>query len=296
VADFNGDGAPDVLNDNAYEPSVYLNIGAVKFALSASASKVAQGSTVTLTAALQPTVSQNTPGGTVSFFANSNLLGTSPVQGGQASLDTANLEPGNYTITAKYSGDANFNTASASTSVAITVSSLTPDFSITGPTPASLSLVSGQAGTVTLTLTGNATFSSTVTLDCAGGTSSLQCLVSPASLTLIPGQTSTITVAVATRGSGTAKAMNAAPKWSGVNGGLSLASLFLLAWSGKKRKALSAWFALLLVVFASLTATGCGGNSSDGYTPAGSYSLTITATTGSLSHSQTVPVTVASSK
>jgi hypothetical protein len=304
VADFNGDGAPDVLNDNAYEPTVYFNTGAIKFSVSASASTIVQGSSVTLAAVLQPTVSQKTPGGTASFFANGILLGTAPVQGGQANFQAANLAPGNYSMTAQYSGDANFNAVTAATSVAVSVSTLTPDFSLAAPTPASLSLVAGQAGTITLTLTGNATFSGSVALGCTGAATGMQCLLSPASVSLTPGQTATITVAVTTRGSSSAAARNSASPWREITGGLSFASVFLIALGSRKRKALSAWCALLVLgVFASLGAAGCGGSTRtititppDNSTPAGSYSLSITATAGSSTHSQTIPVTVTASK
>jgi hypothetical protein len=293
VADFNGDGAPDVLNDNAYEPVVYLNTGAVNFSISASSSAVVQGSPVTLTATLQPTVSQKTPSGTVSFFANGILLGTVSMQDGQASFESASLAPGSYTMAAQYSGDTSFNAAKASTSVAVTVSALPPDFSLAAPTPASLSLVAGQAGTVTLGLTGNATFSGTVALACTGAKTGIQCLLSPASVSLSPGQATTVTVAIATQGSGAAMARNSTPQWTNLAGGLSFASVFLFVLGGRKRKALSAWCALLLLcALASLGATGCGGSGHTNTTVAGSYSLSITATADGSTHSQTVLVTV----
>ena len=293
VADFNGDGAPDVLNDNAYEPVFYLNTGAVKFSVSAEASTVVEGSAVTLTATLRPTVSPKTPGGTVSFFANGTLLGTAPVQGGQASFESASLAPGKYTVTAKYSGDSNFNAAQASASVAVIVSTLPSDFTLAAPKPASLSLVAGQAGTVTLTLTGNATFSGNLTLSCAGAGTEMQCLASPASVSLSAGQTVTATVAIATQGTGAATARNSTPQWTKLAGGLSFASVFLLVLGGRKRKAFSVWYALLLLgVLASLGVMGCGGSGPTNTTPAGSYTLSITATAGASSHSQTLLVTV----
>jgi hypothetical protein len=297
VADFNGDGAPDVLNDNAYEPIVYLNTGAVTFSVSAAANTVVQGSPVALTATLRPTVSQKTPSGTVSFLANGTLLSTVAVQGGQASLESATLAPGGYNMTAQYSGDPSFNAAQATTSVAVTVLKLPPDFSLAAPTPASLTLVAGQAGTVTLALTGNATFIGSVTLSCSGAGAQMQCLPSPESVSLSPGQTATVTVAVATRGSGAATASNSTPEWRKLAGGLSFASVFLLALGSRKRKVLSAWSTLLLLgVLASLGVMGCGGGGNASRTPAGSYSLSITATSAGLTHSQTVLLTVTAPK
>ena len=46
--------------------------------------------------------------GTVSFFDGTTLLGTAPVTGNTASLTVSTLAAGTHTITAVYSGDANF--------------------------------------------------------------------------------------------------------------------------------------------------------------------------------------------
>jgi hypothetical protein len=221
------------------------------------------------------------------------------LQNEAASLETAALAPGGYSITAMYSGDASFNQASASASVAVAVSTLTPDFSLAAPTPASLSLSAGQAGTVALTLTGNATFGGTITLGCAGAGAGMQCLVSQPSLMLAPGQSTTVSVTITTQGSGSATAQNSTPGWKRLSGGVSFASVFLFALLGARRKKLSSWCLLLFCsVLVSLGATGCSGGGStkpiqpDNSTPAGSYSLIVSASGGGSMHSQVVPVSV----
>jgi hypothetical protein len=108
------------------------------------------GSSVTLTAS----VSVNPPGagspsGSVEFFDGATSLGSSPLSGGSATLNTSALAVGPHSLTAVYSGDPSFsgstsavhshtvNAASSSTSL---VSSLNPS-------------TSGQAVTFTATVT-----------------------------------------------------------------------------------------------------------------------------------------------
>jgi hypothetical protein len=57
------------------------------------------------------------PTGTVTFFEGDKVLGTAQVSGGQAGLFLVNFPPGRHTVTAVYSGDADFL---ASTSAPVT--------------------------------------------------------------------------------------------------------------------------------------------------------------------------------
>jgi hypothetical protein len=75
---------------------------------------------VTFTATVK-SGSTGTPGGSVSFYDGSRLIGTSPLgPGGTASLTTTRLTKGTHSVTAAYSGDASF-TASTSTPVTVAV-------------------------------------------------------------------------------------------------------------------------------------------------------------------------------
>jgi len=68
---------------------------------------------VTFTASVAPSAAT----GTVQFFDGSASLGTATLSGGVASVSTATLTAGSHSITAKYSGDANF---AGSTSAVLT--------------------------------------------------------------------------------------------------------------------------------------------------------------------------------
>lgn len=80
---------------------------------------LAVGETVQLTASVSPSlVGDLTPGGTVSFYHGTQLVAISPVGNGIAVLNLQTVA-GTESISAKYSGDANFG-ASASGAVSIT--------------------------------------------------------------------------------------------------------------------------------------------------------------------------------
>lgn len=83
--------------------------------LSSSPGIVVVGSTVVFTAA----VGGISPTGSIVFTDGATVLGTVPLSGGTATLSTSSLALGHHTITAAYSGDANFTAGVAS--VAITV-------------------------------------------------------------------------------------------------------------------------------------------------------------------------------
>jgi uncharacterized repeat protein (TIGR03803 family) len=86
--------------------------------LAASPNPASVGQSVTLTATVIG--SGATPGGSVTMYYGSYVLGTKTLDSGVATLaaSTNGLPSGNYSLTAKYSGDSNFN---ASTSAAYVV-------------------------------------------------------------------------------------------------------------------------------------------------------------------------------
>ena len=81
------------------------------------------GQQVLLTAALTPFSSggNSTNGESVTFYSGSTSLGTGTLTSGVATLSTTALPTGTDSLTAKYAGDANFNT-STSTAVNLVVS------------------------------------------------------------------------------------------------------------------------------------------------------------------------------
>ena len=96
-----------------------VNGASTTTAVSSSANPSAFGQAVTLSATVQTASGGNTTG-TITFLDGPTSLGTSAVSSNAAQLSLSTLSPGSHSITAKYSGDANF-TASTSTAVTQTV-------------------------------------------------------------------------------------------------------------------------------------------------------------------------------
>ena len=155
--------------------------------------------------------------------------------------------------------------------------------------PSSQTVAAGSSATFTLTLTPSAGFSGTVNLGCSGVPQQATCTISPSSLTTNGTTSPTAVVTIRT----TARVM--APPAPGPGdffprNGLRwapwlavLLALAMLATTRRKRAALL--LAAMMAVMVFWTACGSGGTVANvpRGTPAGSYSITVTATSGSTS-------------
>jgi hypothetical protein len=123
VADFNGDGQPDVAVVNACNsglictggtvgvllnssPTPFLYANAISLTSSVNPANLNQS--VVLTAAVSPDFNAGTPTGAVTFYNGAEALSSVPLSGGQASLTTSFPSPGPQALTAIYSGDSNY--------------------------------------------------------------------------------------------------------------------------------------------------------------------------------------------
>jgi len=142
-------GNASFLSSTSAAVSVTVNAQATvtTTSLTASPNQIAAGQTLTLTAAVQGTGS-TVPAGTVSFMSGSTPLGTAPVNSsGVATLTITTLAVGSYSLTAQYSGNANFlSSSSAAVSVLVSSQATTTTTSLTAsPNPV------GTGQTLTLT-------------------------------------------------------------------------------------------------------------------------------------------------
>jgi subtilase family serine protease len=260
------------------------------------------------------------PTGTVQFFVDNVAVGT-PVTlaGGTATytLSTAGLSSGQHNVSAVYSGDATFSGSKGSllSSAGIVapidvVSSTQPDFSIT-PCSASTTVTAGTAASpVVLTIAPFTGFQGSVNLSASsdsgvalGYAFSVKPVVinsstaATTSFVLTATQTTTTGALKGLKFPSSHPPMGRTP-WYAAGSGATLACLILLTVPRRRR-----WGALLAlcVSVAAIGAAGCGSSSSTVVAgggsnatpaPAGTYHITITATSGTLVHSTVLTYTV----
>lgn len=124
--------------------SYTVNAAGTTTSLGSSSTSPAYGQSITLTA----TVTSGATG-TVTFSDGGSSLGTSSLNAGQATLSISTLTAGTHSITAKYNGSANY-AASTSSAVQVTVSQATATTALSSSSPTS---IVGQSVTFTATVT-----------------------------------------------------------------------------------------------------------------------------------------------
>jgi sugar lactone lactonase YvrE len=278
--------------------------------LTSSASSVVLSNPLVFTAIVSPTAT--TPTGTVSFLDGTTSLGQGVLSNGVATLSTSSLTAGNHTITAVYSGNANFN---AATSGALTESVL--DFNLTSVggagtsgsgSSASQSVVPGGTASYPLSIlpTIGTVFPAPITLSVTGLPSGATATIAPSSWTQITSTTwsfpassalSATTLSIQTPSTlarlepGTKIHHSVPPVFLG---------FLLLPLAGMWRRRLGSVLGrtiatvLLLAAGASAMAglSGCGAHSGFFNQPSQPYTITVTATSGSLSRATTVTLTI----
>lgn len=229
--------------------------------------------------------------------AKGQSLGSSFVKNGQATIDVGQKLSGrvyaDYSGSADYSGTTGGGTGGFRASVGQAqltgeTASAEPDFTITA-NPTSLSVNSGQFGTVVLTVTPLNGFNNMVTLSCSGNPAGSDCFFSPSTLTPLNGAAATSSLQITTQASSGASVV-----WPGQNSRIAYAVVFpgILALFGLgaiRRR--SGWNSLRVLGMVALLAAGSLGLSACsqryGYlhhppagnpaVPAGTYNVTIAA-------------------
>lgn len=125
TATYSGTGAFSSSTSNVISIEVNAAVISTATTLVASASSITQGSAVTLTATVRQSSGTITPGGSVTFYNGSALVGSATLSNGTASISISTLPTGSNAISAAYSGAVSFN-ASSSGIVAITVNPAAP--------------------------------------------------------------------------------------------------------------------------------------------------------------------------
>ncbi|MFZ0298069.1 MAG: Ig-like domain repeat protein [Candidatus Sulfotelmatobacter sp.] len=276
-------------------------------ALTASASNVNSSGSVTFNVTVTASTDQyGTPVGIVSLLGNgtvfaggllgSGIVTASTTEAATIVVPATALPIGQLNVTAVYSGTTGVaSSVSAPVQLNVTASDFT--FS-TGAS--SLTVQSGQTGTVPLLLGGPYGIGVPVSLACAPSSSVFTCSVNPTSPTVTGSGTATLTVVASVPGT-TARVLptrdHNPSTWfvAAYSFAFSCGAILIVPIGRRKRRvqAIFLFFAFLFV------ATGCGGGSSNAPpppntnpTPPGAYSVLVTATSNGVVHNVQLAVLV----
>ncbi len=202
-----------------------------------------------------------------------------------------NFDGGNHSISASYAGDNSFN---ASSSTAPVTFSIQPGFTgVAGL--ANVTIASpGGSGTTTIGIIASSNFTTAVSFTCTGLPSEASC-GTPSAKGKGPSTTVTTTITVTTTAPHTTMLQHNQRRYyfaAILGGGMPLAGIFLLATPRRRRWSTLVGILMVMTFLLMLPACGGGGGHStppptqDPGTPAGTYTVTVTATAGSLSQQE----------
>jgi len=312
IADMNADGSPDIVFPWGEGYGVLLNTTPAGFEVSASAvspAPVTAGNSATSTVSVIPTFGFKS---SVVLSCAGLPTGAScgfnpPTIPGSSGTSTLTLTTTTSTAAGTYSVQVQGGAGSIVNSSAVSlVVQAAPDFSINPGSGSSTSqtVSAGQTASFSLSLAGSGTFSGTVSLSCAitpAATLGPTCSLSSSSEQISGTAAQSVTVKVGTTAPSTTATLSPVEPPPGVFPRLwvLLYSAMLVGFSWlalRSRKRAPVLFAPLLML-AMLSWVACGGSGTSSShntqgTPAGTYTASVTATSGSLTHTTAFTVTV----
>src|SRR5437016_1007221 len=253
------------------------------------------GSAVTFTATVASSAT-SIPTGTVTFQDGAATLGPGTLSGGTATLTTSGLGAGVHSITAVYGGDANF---ANSTSPVLTQT--VADFFLSA-SPTAAAATAGSTSTYAITITPQGGFSQPISFQCSGAPMLAVC-TTPGSVSPTGGSYAPFNITVTTTAQSLVPPGTIVPwPWAGLRIGLTwilaLVACALLNRFATRRRGY-VWQVSSVAMFVLLLCAGCAGVAGSGRsstpkagTAPGTYTLTLTGTSGSLSHNTMLTLTV----
>jgi sugar lactone lactonase YvrE len=294
----------DYTGSSACQNFTVINTQPTTTSVTSNANPVFSTYSVTFTATVTPSSGSIVPTGTVTFDDNGTQIGTGTLSASgsgasaTATLTTSSLAIGSHPITASYPGDTN----NQSSSTTVTLAQVIEDFSVAASAPTTSTVEPGASATYSITVSPVSpatTFPAAITLTAAGLPTGATYTLMPATIAAGVGSTS---VTLTVTSPATLQAGNVQPQ-SPVQGArwpVMALALLLLPLAGRLRRegrGLSRMLLLVLLVGAGIigaaTLNGCGGEPSGyfGQEPSTS-TITVTGTSGSLSHNASVSLTV----
>lgn len=290
VATYSGD--PNHTGSTSQTVTINVTPDTTTTTIAGGPNPAVQGSPVTFTATVTGQFAP--PTGTVTFLNGSSVIGTGTLTPSgsitsAATFTTSTLPLGTDQITASYGSTLNF-LASTSSPLAETITpQSSPSFTL-NLAPQTLDIGVGYTGAVNVTIVSNGGFNAPVSLSCGPLPSEAKCtFVNPT----INGAGAT-TLFISTTAPHDCN--NTGPYFLGSNGGFGLRSLALPAMAGliafcvPGRRRWMRSLLMLAIAAGAMQVTGCG-HCTDLATRPGTYSVTVTATSGGSSgqsQSQTV--------
>ena len=252
-----------------------MNLRPTTTALISSNTNAADPQQITLIANVGYT-GPTAPTGTVTFTSGTTVIGTATLNSGGLATLTFEMQSATESITATYSGDANY--AGSTSLVTVVTAGAVTQFSIT-VNPASMTMQSSkhEAGTVTLTSVNG--FADNMDLGCLGLPFAATCTFSKTQGALTANGTLVVTLTVDTGNplgaGGVAQNTHGGSSniWMGF---LPIGLLSCLVFFKSRRRSLPMLVLLLCALAGTLAATGCGGLQINS-TPAGTYNFKVTA-------------------
>jgi hypothetical protein len=222
------------------------------------------------------------------------ISGTQAVTSTLTINSSAITTPGTYT--ANVTGTSGTLTQTTGVAITITNPPPVPSFALTST---AVSIASaGGTGTSTITVTPAGGFTGSVTLACAITSSPSGAIDPPTCSAAQPGAISgsqpvTAMLTIDTTKPGTAALHNPFERMLTLGGGGTVVAL-LFFWLPLRRRKWQTLLGLLLFAFVAIAASGCGGHTTLNQTgtTSGTYTITVTGTSGSMQAKTSVAVTV----